>query len=332
MKFIVFFLATFSLILFWPFSSAWAEPPSRVELATLAVSIGYRVDQLDWSIAGNSAGGNPNVLSALTWRDIESVQLQLTGRQVFNASPWTEADPIIQTRIAYGTVISGSNQDSDYAGDNRTLEWSRSVNSADKGYTFDISGAVGARFDKVANRFSMIPLLGYSFHIQDLSITDGYQAFSDDVIHDTYFPTATEHPPAVGPISGLDSSYTAYWYGPWIGLTVETEPLSRWKIALTGEYHWVEYFAEANWNLRTDLAQPISFEHDARGTGQVWSLESEYVFTDRWSLLLSGNLQSWQTDPGSDTTYRADGARGGTRLNEVSWDSFALMSGLRYRF
>ena len=304
----------------------------RIEDLGLDLSLGYRVDQLDWSVAGGSAGGSPNILSELTWRDIEVVQLQLTGNLELKASPWLKANTVFQGRLAYGSIVSGSNQDSDYATDNRTLEWSRSENSADEGFTFDVSGAVGAKFNKVVNYFSITPLAGYSLHRQDLSITDGYQAFSNDVIHDTYFPTATGHPPKLGPIPGLDSSYTAYWYGPWVGLTIAAEPLEQLKIALTGEYHWIDYFAEANWNLREDLAHPISFEQEARGTGIVWSLETEYVLTDRWSMLLSGNLQYWQTDAGADTSYRADGTRGGTRLNEVSWDSYALMGGLLYRF
>ena len=33
-------------------------------------SAGYRKDELDWNIAGNINGNNPNILSELTWEDL----------------------------------------------------------------------------------------------------------------------------------------------------------------------------------------------------------------------------------------------------------------------
>ena len=38
---------------------AEAEDSSILEASDLAVSLGYRVDQLDWSIAGDSSGDEP---------------------------------------------------------------------------------------------------------------------------------------------------------------------------------------------------------------------------------------------------------------------------------
>ena len=42
----------------------------------LGVKAGYRVDQLDWNIAGNNAGTDPNILSELSWKDLEIWQVQ----------------------------------------------------------------------------------------------------------------------------------------------------------------------------------------------------------------------------------------------------------------
>ena len=33
---------------------------------------GYRKDNLDWNIAGDTTGNHPNILSELTWDDVES--------------------------------------------------------------------------------------------------------------------------------------------------------------------------------------------------------------------------------------------------------------------
>lgn len=297
----------------------------------LDFSTGYRVDQFDWSIAGNTNGTNPNILSELTWADMEIFQLQLDGWVESKDLLWLKTNTLFLGKMAYGKIYVGENRDSDYAGDNRTLEWSRSVNQSDDGFTFDVSGAFGPKYELLDGRVSLAPLLGYSFHIQHFIMTDGKQTVSDDAIHDAFFDPL-EDPWPLGQIPALDSSYTAYWYGPWFGLNLQLKPVEKWTLELSGEYHIVEYFAEANWNLRANLVHPISFEHDACGTGLIFTLKSSYELTEHWSAVFTGNLQSWQTDDGTDTTYFVGGTRGGTRLNEVNWESYALMIGLGYRF
>ena len=44
---------------------------------------GYRADDLDWNIAGDINGNNPNVLSELTWDDVKSYQVKLQGSAVW---------------------------------------------------------------------------------------------------------------------------------------------------------------------------------------------------------------------------------------------------------
>lgn len=321
-----------TLILFFAFFlTADAIASDRIEDLGVDFSLGYRVDQLDWSIAGDYNGQNPNILSELTWDDLEVFQLQLDGFVETKDLLWLDTNTLFLGKFAYGSIYSGNNQDSDYAGDNRSLEWSRSNNQADDGFTFDASGGFGPKYELVPEKLFLTPLIGYSVHIQDLSITDGRQTVSDDAIHDTVFNPA-EDPWPLGAIPGLDSSYRAYWYGPWLGLDLQLAPMDKWSFDFSAEYHIVELFAEADWNLRSNLAHPVSFEHEAHGNGLVFTLKSIYELSQQWSLVFSGNVQSWQTGDGVDTTYYADGTRGGTRVNEVNWSSYALMFGLRYLF
>jgi len=105
---------------------------------------GYRRDDLDWSIAGDSSGNNPNILSELTWDDLESYQVKFQGNLV-----WPN---IIALRglADYGWISDGENQDSDYYGDNRTWEFSRSNNNSDDGDVWDVSLAIGYPFRAAA--------------------------------------------------------------------------------------------------------------------------------------------------------------------------------------
>ena len=91
----------------------------------------YRQDKLDWTIA--SPTGTPNILSELTWDNLEIVVVEI-GTSIHTPSNW-----VMDARFAYGTILDGDNQDSDYFGNNRTQEFSRSNNNADEGSTIDTS-------------------------------------------------------------------------------------------------------------------------------------------------------------------------------------------------
>ncbi len=301
------------------------------------IGVGYRCDQLDWSIAPTTEGGEPSILSELSWDDIEILQIQIAGWLEFAELPVMKKNGLLQLDLAIGKIISGTVRDSDYATDNRTNEWSRSDSDADNGYTVDVSGAIGSilRIEKISG-LSFIPSLGYSFNMQELTMTNGVQTISDGVVWNNYFGSKDDNeiglPHGNGHIDGLDSSYTAYWYGPWLGIDTVYQVPDKLKIVLGIEYHWIDFFAEADWNLRTDFKHPVSFEHDAKGTGIVWKIEGEFELSQNWSYLFSGNIQNWRTDSGTDRVYFADGLVGVTRLNKVNWESCALTAGVQYRF
>jgi hypothetical protein len=313
--------------------SALSFDAIRIESSGLDMGFGYRSDQLDWSIAGDSNGENPNILSELTWDDIEIFQLQATGWLEIGELPFLKRNSLVLANISFGKILAGDVRDSDYAADDRNLEWSRSVNDADQGMTADLSAAIGPifHFNKIAE-ISLTPLLGYGFNMQALTMRGGNQALSDADIRTHYFGIDAELPHGLGKIAGLDSSYTAYWYGPWLGANVDYQASEKLRMTVGVEYHRAAYFAQADWNLRTTFVHPVSFEHDASGTGVVWNIKGLYLLNEKWSWLFSGNLQNWETESGTDRTFFTDGTVGKTRLNQVNWDSYALTTGVQYRF
>ena len=283
--------------------------------ADFSLSTGYRVDDLSWNIAGNPYGGNPNVLSELTWSDLETIQAAVNGRVLVNQ--WL----YVRGSFAYGWTFSGENQDSDFSGNDRTQEYSRSSNSAEDSRVLDAAFGIGYRFSFLSDRLKFSPLLGYSYSAQKLAQKDGVQVIA----------TTGKTPPA-GPIQGLDSTYDASWLGPWLGIDISFEITKEITLTGTFEYHWATFDAEGDLNLRNDLARPRSYEHDADGEGYLISLSAEYLLTGPWLLTLSLSYQQWSTDPGLDRLYYASGVVQETRLNEVEWDSCSLMLGLVYRF
>jgi outer membrane protease len=287
----------------------------------LGLQGGYRQDSLDWTIAGNV-----DVLSELEWTELDIYQLQLTLGLL--------SQPILPgARLAgralfgVGRIVAGDNRDSDYAGNQRSLEFSRSNNDAGDGRVYDLSLAGGLQFEPTPG-LQLTPLFGWSHHEQQLVLQGGVQTLSQPqlVAHTSFSP------PALGPFPGLDSSYDARWYGPWVGCDLNYQFSPRWRLSGTAELHWGEMKAEADWNLRSDFAHPVSFRQIADAYGLVLGVAGNYALDERWILHLGANYSDWWTDPGLDQIYFADGQVGNTRLNEVNWHSLALLAGLQYRF
>jgi hypothetical protein len=287
---------------------------------TFDISAGYRTDKLNWSIAGNLQGSNPNVRSELSWTNLSIYQLKLANRTVIGGV-------YVRGYLDYGMVVSGRNQDSDYNGDNRTLEFSRSVNGTDGNYVWDGSVGVGPRFSFLDDNVVVCPMLGYAISEQDLNIVDGYQAFSAP-------PLTTP----VGPIAGLDSLFQARWMGPWLGVDLFISSptphtaFSKIGVLVTGEYHWVDYDADANWNLRSDYAHPVSFTQEADGSGYMAGVTFLFEIKNRWGFHAGMNIIDMTTEAGLDRTYYANGTTNDTRLNEARWKSLTIEAGWFFQF
>ena len=280
-------------------------------------SAGYRKDDLDWNIGGYLLPDYyVNVLSELTWDDLESYQVKFQGSLLI-------PNVIALRGIAdYGWIFDGDNQDSDYAGDNRTYEWSRSNNSADDGDVWDVSLAIGYPLRFGGEVIGTItPLIGYSYHEQNLKMSDGYQTIPD-----------------LGAFPGLHSSYDTEWYGPWLGIDLNFRAAEiktfahRFETFFSYEYHWADYEAEADWNLRDDFQHPKSFTHDADGSGWIFRTGFNFILRRNIALNFNCDYQDWSTDSGTDKIYFADGTTAKTRLNEVNWTSYSLGLGLSIRF
>ena len=286
------------------------EEKSRWWNADLSLDTGYRQDDLDWNIAGTSAGTNPNVLSELTWKELRIYQIKGTGRVT------AEGIAVLRGYFDYGFILAGKNQDSDYLGNNRTLEFSRSNNDSDSGEVLDASIGLGYPFKASTFLYELTftPLGGYSYHQQNLTISNGFQTI-----------------PATGHFNNLNSTYEPRWKGPWFGMDMGFKS-KKWIFFGTFEYHWADYRADANWNLRTDFSHPKSYRHTADGYGVVGALKLSYLLTRNWSLYTNLDIEHWSTDTGLDRTFFSNGTTADTQLNEVNWDTYSISVGAQYCF
>jgi len=283
-------------------------------LADYGLEAGYRQDELDWNIA--DVDGSPNVLSELTWKDLRILEGRLRGGVSMGRGGHFLR---LQGVFGGGPILDGENQDSDYLYDDRQGEFSRSNNQAGSGSVMDWTVGGGYEFRSGADRFRVRVLGGYGENEQNLRMTDGMQTVTSPGL------------PPLGPIEGLHNRYETVWQGPWAGLELDLRPGGRFRLSASFEHHWVDYYAEAEWNLRTDFQQPKSFEHEASGTGIVAGIAVEYAFSNSWSIRLAGAWRDWRAEDGTDRVFFSSGSRVESPLNEVNWTSWGLALGVTLR-
>ncbi|MFH1359833.1 MAG: hypothetical protein ABIJ41_02215 [Candidatus Omnitrophota bacterium] len=291
------------------------ETPSKAFETNLNVSSGYRMDDFNWNIAGDSAGANPNVLSELKWKDLDLYQVKATGDLVFFDHF------VLEGSGAYSWILNGKNKNSGYASDNRTDEVRRVIGQSDDGEVFDLSGGIGYRFYLGNDRNLLnidklwLTLLGgYSYHEQNLMIDNAVQEVGTGVT-----------------TAGLHYTYDTQWRSPWAGFELAATK-NRLKGNVRFEYHFADYDATADWNTRSDYQHPESFIHWGEGYGLVFNAGAGYQMTDAWSLDFAADIQRWRIEDGIDRLFLANGTITDSRLNEVNWDAYSFLFGLTYQF
>jgi hypothetical protein len=310
-------LKTLALLFSVSFSSStlayqYYKAPYDIEFNT---GVGNTQGTLAWSIAGGSNG--PNILSELTYKDVQFKQLHMSSLMRIHRGILAKSEIFVDYRS--GVATDGTVQDSDYNGDNRTSEYSRSYSSAADSSMSDFSLGYARRYP--LSTFQVLkPMVGYSHKQQNMIMTDGAQMVD------------TQNPQNVGPFRNtLNSSYDTQWDGVWVGLSWGVETRHH-QLGLSVKHYWLDFHSEADWNLRSDFAHPKSFEQSAVGTGVGIGINYAYQFSDLISLWLNWYQEDWNTDAGQDTVFFADGSIGRTRLNEVSWKASGLSTGLELRF
>lgn len=278
---------------------------------------GYRHDQVSWDIG--TPGGTPNILSELQWKNLQSFDLGGVLKLV------TEDCFYVRVSGNYGFTLSGTNQDSDYHGNNRTEEYSRSIADAKGGHVYDVSGAFGRQLVYCGDRLKLMPLIGYSFHEQYLKMVNGNLL------------VYTEDPENIGRIDGLNSSYTSRWHGPYLGFDLNYEATCNLKLLATFEYHFAFFKGLGNWNLREDFFK--NFEHTANGQGIVLSFGTLYQISQKLSVGAVINYETFKATNGRDRTFLLLERENqlipviyDSHFNRVKWSAISALISLNYSF
>jgi hypothetical protein len=278
------------------------EPPARSR-GQITLRPFYRSDELRFTIDG----GGIDIISELDWDDVRSAGLEVEGR-VGLPGPFE-----LRGDVAYGRIYDGSVRDSDYNGNHKTLEFSRSRSDTERGSTLDVSLALGAAFS--GRRWLAVPLLGVCYGEENYNIRNGVQLI-----------------PATGPFAGLDSDYETRWLGVLWGLELHWLPGEDWDLMARLTSRHSNYDADGHFNLRSDLEQPKSFEQSTVGRGTILELGAKRELGAGFTLDLTTRWDRYDTRHGRMEFFLSAGGSSRQGLNEVELESFRVALGLGYAF
>jgi len=317
-------LLLFSVCIAVPILIARTADAEFIDTMELGIHAGYRLDQIDWNTAGYNQLTNTdvNVLSELEWENLKIWQLGATGK-LSVGNNIASYRTYIRGSVNYGWITNGTTRDSDYGGDNRTDETYRSFNVTEDDNVFDASIGLGFEKKYWQDRIAVGLLGGYSYHEQNLRLTDLVVFINNSVVLQ---PSQ--------PFPGLNSTYATKWSGPFAGIDLELHPSPRFSLVGSIEFHWSDFEAEADWNLQSAWAHPVSFTHEIdKGDGVVTTLKGSYLFNNRWELDLAFVYRNFSASNGISLTFPdGGGAPSPSKLNEANWQSSAINVGFTYKF
>ncbi len=249
---------------------------------------GYGGQDFRWSIAGNSAGQNPNIYSELKWKGLKGPSIgALVRYDVWRR--WTLIGEYNQLFIRSGSV-----SDIDYQENNRQDASYHGYFNSNQGSGATWSGLIGYKVVKM-KAWGLLLAIGYGGSRQTLFLLD--------------------NDPALGGI--LNSTYKANWNGPAAEIIATVRLLRRLSVEGTGTYSQVNYNSRADWNLIQTFRQPDSFNDRAKGYGVRTEVSLKYRLTHLVALVAGGQYAYWRTGTGIDQLFLTSGETDNTQMNGV---------------
>lgn len=264
----------------------------------LSLSAGPQQDNLHWSIAGNTSGQSPNVLSELKWQNVKGT----TYAAAMQINVW--GNIVILGEYNRVAVKSGNVSDIDYAADNRSRPTYNQNFGDNKGYTS--AWYAGAGYIVFNNRrFSLVPSAGYGNNTQSLYITD-----------------------ATGQFPALNSFYNVQWKGAFIKIKSSLKIWRGLKALANVTYNQVNYSGQGNWNLINEFMHPVSYRHAAKGYGINIAGNLLYNINSNIGISVGYCYFNWQTGNGTDQLYLSSGQVDKTQLNGVYRNGHLFSGGI----
>jgi len=293
------FLACLMLIFYYQDVSA-QDVPYKWEIKP---NVGIQQSRFDWSIAGNTAGTSPNILSELIWKKLKGPSFGLNIR--YNVTSRLS----IKAANQYSSITKGEAEDTDYADDDRQSAFYFDLLDANKGYLYNGNLQLSYQLLKLG-QFNINPIIGLSYNRQKFHLLESANNPASNGLNSTYQVT----------YKGFDFG-TAFIF--------KTQHFSLGAEILGGFY---TYASKANWNLIPDFAKPVSFTHKANSFALSGDLNLSVPLNKNLRIELDYLINNIKTYSGVDRAYYNNRNTEETQFNGANFRKNALLLGLNIGF
>lgn len=244
-------------------------------------------ENFQWSIAGNSNGQNPDVLSEVIWTKLKGAGVGLD----VDLNIWSHI--FFKGSYHKAFIRSGTATDHDYAADGRTQPTYSAFLKSDEGRTSRYSIALAYEV-KLHELLTVMPYAGYGDNRQMLWLKNFQEEKGS---------------------KKLNSSYQTDWTGPLAGIDLQVARLRRINLNAGLSYQQLRYTGRADWNLIDAFIHPLSFKHTARGFESQVLLRLSFRINSMCAVYLRGEYRYAETGKGIDRLFLADGQERESRFN-----------------
>jgi len=271
------------------------------------VTGGWRADYLRWKVRFPEDGGATGV-SVLTWSQVQSITTGVHFETTYRER-W-----MLRATGSFGGAVGGFNTDSDYTDG---FQYSKSVSSA-RGSTFwDTSLAFGYHIPFHEQRLVLTPLIGLQYQYAWLRMRGGAITVGED---------------SGESLSDLNNSYRPNIFNGFVGSELAWMATPWLKFSGGLQLGLGYYYARAQWNLRDEFAQPLSFVHN----GLAWTIEgnlgAEVMISRQWSIFSRVFSRGSMVVDGRDRIQFSDGSSSTTQLVNMTWATLGVDLGVGFRF
>jgi hypothetical protein len=169
---------------------------------------------------------------------------------------------------------------------------------------YDFSGAVGFPFVFCENRLQTYPLIGFSFHRQQLNVEHKHHLYLDS--SEGYFIDEGSFSSSSSSSSSSDwqkrdSNYRFSWYGFFVGVDLAYALDSAWSLRGEFEYHYGRCHRKEKACLDFNLMD--RYHHESFAQGFNGNIGATVNFCRDWYFGFYVDTRWWKSDDKHDRVY-----------------------------
>jgi len=267
---------------------------------TFSTGAAINVNDFNWSIAGNSQGQSPNILSELVFNDITSLGVYLEG--TYYPLKYLQ----LVTFYQRNSVLRGEGTDTDYGSDNRKNPTFHQPFFSNNGHLEIFKAGVKYNF---LHRDKFILVAGTSYK----STVQNFVILSPD-------------------LTDLKSTYRVRWQGTEVSIESTYQMNQMLSVGADFAHTFINYEAGANWNLIDLFMHPLSFSQSSKGLGTSIDLKLSYRVNRFLCVSFDGVIGKARAFKGTDISYLKNGTQVSTQFNGSIDHFYGLGLGTTFLF